>query len=163
MRLLCFRFVTTITLLAAGLDSDIKLWDTRNLSQPTCTYYGHVPSSARRLKKIHHPTFYIPRQQASRKDPLVDQCFILTGGEGSHALSMFRYDPNSSSNDIANRSSVFSRGTLFDDCGDVGCIAVHGEMVAASVDGGDILLLAPTGRSASKSTAIFHPEKDTSM
>ena len=43
------------------------------------------------------------------------------------------------------RSAVFSRGTLPDDIGgDVGAIAVQGKLVAASVDGGDILLLAPS-------------------
>jgi hypothetical protein len=123
----------------------MKLWDIRSYSQPLCTYYGHVPHSGRRLRRIHPPVFYAPNGVHS-------QTFLLSGGEASHSLSMFQQrrgeynntDYSGITNRETLRSAVFSRGTLPDDVGgDVGAIAVQGRLVAASVDGGDILLLAP--------------------
>jgi WD40 repeat protein len=140
-------------LFSAGLDEEMKLWDIRYSQAPLCTYYGHVPHSGRRLRRIHHPVFYAPN------NGVTSQTFLLSGGEASHSFSMFQhkeYKNNTSSSTGASgtatkretlRSAVFSRGTLPDDIGgDVGAIAVHpqGRLVAASVDGGDILLLAPS-------------------
>ena len=39
--------------------------------------------------------------------------------------------------------SVFSRGALPHDVGDVGSLAVHGRDVAVAVEGGEVLLLSP--------------------
>jgi hypothetical protein len=119
----------------------MKLWDIRSYSQPMCTYFGHVPHSGRRLRRIHHPVFYAP-------NGINSQTFVLTGGEASHSFSMFQHGGYNTASGTTRRetlrSAVFSRGTLPDDIGgDVGAIAVQGRFVAASVDGGDILLLAP--------------------
>jgi hypothetical protein len=123
----------------------MKLWDIRSYSQgPLCTYYGHVPHSGRQLRRIHHPVFYAPNGVTS-------QTFLLSGGEASHSFSMFQHDGGYNTSTASGttmrretlRSAVFSRGTLPDHV-DVGAIAVQGRLVAASVDGGDILLLAPS-------------------
>jgi hypothetical protein len=132
-------------LYSAGLDQEIKVWDIRSSGQaPLCTYYGHVPHSGRRLRRIHHPVFYAPNGVTS-------QAFLLSGGETSHSLSMFQHHGGYQNTACGTRrretlrSAVFSRGTLPDDIGgDVGAIAVQGKLVAASIDGGDILLLAPS-------------------
>jgi hypothetical protein len=42
--------------------------------------------------------------------------------------------------------SVYSRAKLPSGCGDAGCLAVQGERVASTVDGGEVLLLAPQVR-----------------
>ncbi len=39
--------------------------------------------------------------------------------------------------------SVFSRGKLPQDVGDIGSLAIHGNEVAVAVDGGEVLLLSP--------------------
>ena len=125
----------------------MKLWDIRSSTQaPLCTYYGHVPHSGRRLRRIHHPVFYAPN------NGVTSQTFLLSGGEASHSFSMFQHHGGYQNTAVSGtrkretlRSAVFSRGTLPDDIGgDVGAIAVQGKLVAASVDGGDVLLLAPS-------------------
>ena len=87
-----------------------------------------------------------------------ESSFILSGGEGSHAISMFqlgqqvagggrRSDHHASEKKSSDESmllqSVFSRGTLPDDVGDIGSLAVRGRDVAVAVEGGEVLLLSP--------------------
>jgi WD40 repeat protein len=128
-------------LLTAGLDSVIQQWDLRYLlqQQPVCEYFGHVPTTTRRCKRIHHPVFYRDGQGGDQ--------FVLTGGEGSHSLSMFRYErePGASVAEGHPRSAVYSRGTLPDDCShsDVGTIAVRQDLVATTVEGQVMLLKGP--------------------
>ncbi len=109
----------------AGLDEVIKLWDLRNISRPVTSYHGHVPGNgSRRLKQIHRPTFL---STASSLD-----LFILSGGEGSHAVSMFQLVERCKLNDsddndegeVDSPRSVFSRGKLPEDVGDVGSLAI---------------------------------------
>ena len=42
--------------------------------------------------------------------------------------------------------SVFSRGKLPPDVGDIGSLAVNGEDVAVAVEGGEVLMLSPKAR-----------------
>lgn len=142
--------VNSDVFLTAGLDSVIQAWDLRFLKQhqPLCEYYGHIPLSTRRCKRINHPAFYRPFEQNSQR-------FLLSGGEGSHALSMFLCSKDRSNllRNKLERHAVYSRGTLPHDCslGDVGSIAIQGESVAVSVDGGEILVLVPSPFCESKS------------
>ena len=140
--------------LTAGLDSVIQAWDSRYLKKgsdgqfcPVAEYVGHVPTSTRRCKRIHHPVFFHPfRHRNNNSD-----CFVLTGGEGSHSLSLFggRYNAASDSSAVTSRTQfrapVLSRGLLPTDCNhaDVGSICIHEDRVVASVDG-EILLLKPS-------------------
>mmetsp|Transcript_9158 Transcript_9158/g.14081 ORF Transcript_9158/g.14081 Transcript_9158/m.14081 type:complete len:719 (+) Transcript_9158:65-2221(+) len=122
-------------LMTAGLDETIKVWDVRFLTKPMFSFYGHVPVGVSRLRKIHHPTFYIPNK--------IGGSFVLTGSENSYSLSMFKHSYEFSHRDEDTiTSAVFSRGKLPEGCGDVGTIAINNEMVAASIDGGEVLLLA---------------------
>ena len=130
----------------AGLDEVIKLWDLRNTSSPIASYHGHVPCTGKRLKRIHRPTFLKP---FSSKE---ESAFILSGGEGSHAISMFQVQNrastvNNSSTDTkeGGEGVLFSRGKLPIDVGDIGSLAVHGRNnnVAVAVEGGEVLLLTP--------------------
>ena len=118
-------------LMTAGLDDQIKVFDIRSLDKPLFTYQGHVPTLSK-YKRIHHPVFYNPCQRTASSE-----LFVLSGGESSAALSMFR-------NEDAKESvvSVYSRGRLPADCGDAGCLAIQGQRVASTVDGGEVLLLA---------------------
>jgi len=121
--------------MTAGLDETIKVWDIRFLNRPLIAYYGHVPVDVSRLKRIHHPVFYTPSKSRSS--------FVLTGSENSHSLSLFKHDCDTLNGDRNTvRSAVFSRGKLPEGYGDVGTIALHNEVVAASVDGGEILLMS---------------------
>ena len=128
--------------ITAGLDSVIQAWDLRCLNSPVSEYFGHVPTSTRKCKRIHHPVFYSPSSSPDR--------FVLTGGEGSHSLSMFccSYTTAKGKEEPITRSSVFSRGMLPPDCGgrDVGSIAIQQDLVAASVEG-EVLLLKPPNKS----------------
>mmetsp|Transcript_50702 Transcript_50702/g.152704 ORF Transcript_50702/g.152704 Transcript_50702/m.152704 type:complete len:724 (-) Transcript_50702:53-2224(-) len=119
-------------LMTAGNDDVIKLFDTRSLDKPLLSYQGHVPL-LKRYKRIHHPVFYNPCSKLSNSEQ-----FVLSGGEGSQSLSLFR-------NQDAKQGivPVYSRGTLPSDCGDAGCLAIEGEKVASAVDGGEVLLLSP--------------------
>jgi hypothetical protein len=114
---------------SAGLDEIIKLWDLRNTSSPIASFHGHVPGSGKRLKRIHRPTFS-PASSSSSSS------FILSGGEGSHAISMFKLGEE-------GLQSVFSRGKLPPDVGDIGSLAVQGRNVAVAVEGGEVLMLLP--------------------
>jgi WD40 repeat protein len=129
--------------LTAGLDTVISSWDMRYLKEqsPVCEYHGHVPVTTTRCKRIHQPIFYNPSFSMSRTG--TKQRFILTGGEGSHALSMFQH---SMGEYTSKKATVFSRGTLPQDCnhGDTGSIAIRKDVVAISVEGGEILMLEPT-------------------
>ena len=141
----------------AGLDEIIKLWDLRNTSSPLASYHGHVPGNGnRKLKRIHRPTFL--SSAVSSSSTVEESSFILSGGEGSHAISMFqlgqqvagggrRSDHHPSEKKSSEESmllqSVFSRGTLPDDVGDIGSLAVQGRDVAVAVEGGEVLLLSP--------------------
>jgi len=142
--------------LTAGLDSVIQAWDLRNLRnnngelRPVTEYVGHVPTSTRRCKRIHHPILYTP--SSSRRGSL--GYYVLSGGEGSHSLSMFQQRhnrPNTTTTvfDLPDKSNrqvcVFSRGMLPPDLGnaDVGSMAVYEDVVAASVEG-EVLFLRPS-------------------
>lgn len=126
-------------LLTAGLDSVIQAWDIRYLKQgartPVCEYFGHVPTTTTRIKRIHHPAIY---NHAGDR-------FILTGGQGSGALSLFKFAPLQMRNKATLvRSAVYSRGGLPEDCchADVGSIALQRDRIAVTVDG-EVLLLSP--------------------
>lgn len=119
-------------LMTAGLDDQVKVFDIRSLDKPLYTYQGHVPTLSK-YKRIHHPVFYNPCQRTASSE-----LFVLSGGESSAALSMFR---NQDAKEAA--VSVYSRGRLPADCGDAGCLAIQGQRVASTVDGGEVLLLAP--------------------
>ena len=116
--------------LTAGLDTTIKLWDCRNASSPLASFHGHVPQSGKKMKRIHRPTFL----------SLGSESYILSGGEGSHSLSMFEL-----SNRRGDRTlhSVFHRGKLPEDHGDAGSVAVLGDRVAVAGEGGEVLILSP--------------------
>lgn len=120
--------------LSAGLDETIKLWDSRNSVRPLASFHGHVPqSSGKRLKRIHRPTF-IESSVAATSEP-----FILSGGEGSHSLSMFQLNNISSDGGL---QSVFNRGMLPEDHGDAGSLAVMNTSVAVSGEGGEVMILS---------------------
>lgn len=129
--LTCFLFFLSRSV--AGLDDQIKVFDIRSLGRPLLSYFGHVPSNLAKYKRIHHPVFYNP----CKKTVSAEQ-FVLSGGENSRSLSMFR---NHDAKDTM--VSVYSRGKLPSDCGDAGCLSVQGEKVASTVDGGEVLLLSP--------------------
>ena len=75
------------------------------------------------------------------------ESFILSGGEGSHSISMFQLDTidRTGTSDTGEKRlhSVFSRGKLPPDVGDIGSLAVLGRNVAVAVDGGEVLMLSP--------------------
>ncbi|KAL9183273.1 hypothetical protein ACHAXT_005060 [Thalassiosira profunda] len=120
--------------MTAGLDEVVKLWDLRNVSSPIASYHGHVPGSAKRLKRIHRPTFFNAVSST--------ESFILSGGEGSGAISMFQLGGSNEGSNEGLRS-VFSRGSLPEDVGDVGSLAVKGTDVAVAGGGGEVLMLSP--------------------
>jgi len=120
-------------LMTAGLDDQVKVFDIRSLDRPLLSYFGHVPSNLAKYKRIHHPVFYNPCKTSVSADQ-----FVLSGGENSRSLSMFR---NHDAKDT--RVSVYSRGKLPSDCGDAGCLSVQDEKVASTIDGGEVLLLSP--------------------
>ena len=122
----------------AGLDEVIKLWDLRNTASPIASYHGHVPASGRKLKNIHRPAFLVTA--ASPSAPSLES-FILSGGETSHAISMFQLSPRGDCHMESPPQSVFSRGRLPMDVGDIGSLAVHGRNVAVAA-GGEVLLLS---------------------
>ena len=129
------------TFITAGLDDVIKLWDLRNTGKPVMTgsFHGHVPMSGRKLKRIHRPTFFSNGSSNS-------ESFILSGGENSHAISMFEVDQANVdlySLEPSLLRSVFSRGKLPDGSGDVGSMAVHSDQVAVTVEGGEVIILQP--------------------
>jgi WD40 repeat protein len=118
----------------AGLDDVIKLWDLRNTAEPVMSFQGHVPISGmnKKLKRIHRPTFF----------NVSSESFILSGGENSHSISMFRVDEENVVEDALR--SVFSRGKLPDGSGDVGSMAVHSSSdVAVTTEGGEVIVLTP--------------------
>lgn len=117
--------------LTAGLDDIIKLWDLRNTREAVSSFHGHVPTSGRKLKRIHRPTFF----------NVGSDSFILSGGENSHAISMFRLGKEA--DDARSLLGVFSRGKLPDGSGDVGSMTVHSNQVAATVEGGEVIVLTP--------------------
>lgn len=117
--------------LTAGLDDMIKLWDLRNTREPVCSFHGHVPTSGRKLKRIHRPTFF----------NVDSESFILSGGENSHSISMFQ-EHEEAIDESSKLRSVFSRGKL-PDAGDVGSMAVHSTHVAVTVEGGEVIVLTP--------------------
>ncbi|OEU08827.1 WD40 repeat-like protein [Fragilariopsis cylindrus CCMP1102] len=149
------------TLVTAGLDPIIKVWDQRNLSEPILCLQGHVPNSTgSRCKKIHRPTFFHPGKKGRRRTTAIensllpniddsDHPFLLTGGQGSTSVSMYQIDTAT-----ANASaSLFSRGKLPIDCGNAGCIAVNGNQVAVTVDQGEIIILEPSSTTTSSTTS----------
>jgi len=123
--------------MTAGLDDVIKLWDLRNTSSTIASFHGHVPTSGKKLKRIHRPAF-------------LDACkesFILSGGEGSHCISMFQLDSNNGKPKQGDPvlQTVFSRGKLPPDIvGDIGSLAVHGRKLSVALEGGEVLTLSPT-------------------
>ena len=119
------------------MDECIKLWDLRNIKSPIASYHGHVPGR-KKLKRIHRPTFLSsPTSPTSLSDS-----FILSGGEGSNAISMFRLDKCEEKGSLLQ--SVYSRGTFPEEVGDVGTLAVNGRNnVAVATEGGEVFLLSP--------------------
>jgi WD40 repeat protein len=117
----------------AGLDEIIKIWDLRNTVRPFALFHGHVPSSGKKIKRIHRPAFL------SLHNAYTTKSFILSGGEGSHAISMFNLDNVVKDNAL---NSVFSRGKLPPDVGDIGSVATHESHIAVAVEGGEILMLS---------------------
>jgi WD40 repeat protein len=118
--------------LTAGLDEQIKLWDTRNATRPLASFHGHVPQSGKKMKRIHRPTFMTLSGTADS--------FILSGGEGSNSLSMFQLGNIPGAGSL---HSVFNRGKLPEDHGDVGSLAVLNDTVAVAGEGGEVLILSP--------------------
>jgi len=122
----------------------VKTWDIRNLSSPLSIFSGHVPTNIPRVKRIHHPVYYIPNSMNR------DSVSIITGGERSASLSLFLNPSNLGSKIEDTRSqfasseeTVYSRGLLPDGHGDAGTIATDGEVVAISVNSGEVLMLGP--------------------
>jgi hypothetical protein len=68
--------------------------------------------------------------------------YIISGGENSRSISMFQLSPSGDSTDGCPLQSVFSRGKLPLDVGDIGSLAVHGRNVAVAAEGGEVLLLS---------------------
>ena len=137
----------------AGLDPIIKIWDHRNLSKPVMCLHGHVPTSTMICKKIHRPTFFFPAGRIGRLSPKFDSPYLLTGGQGSASVSMYRIDcvKNATISQQAvptdfstSTASLFSRGKLPINFGDAGCIAVNGKTVAVAVGQGEIIILEPS-------------------
>jgi len=124
------------------MDEFIKLWDLRNTKAPIASYHGHVPGHGKKLKRIHRPTFLLNSASLSSdtSSSLLDS-FILSGGEGSNAISMFQISNSEESS--SSLQSVFSRGKFPADVGDVGSLAVNGRNVAVATEGGEVLLLSP--------------------
>ncbi len=133
--------------LTAGYDATIRSWDLRSLKEPLNSYHGHVPVTTTRCKRIHRPCIF--RQSMDTCNMTEDKLrYIISGSEKSGGLSIFQASGfeigNEGQNPCASQHTqipVYSRGFLPDDCGDAGCIAVHGSNVAVAVDGGDILIL----------------------
>jgi hypothetical protein len=125
------------------MDEFIKLWDLRNTKAPIASYHGHVPGHGKKLKRIHRPTFLLNTawSPSETSSSLFLDSFILSGGEGSNAISMFQL-PNSEESS-SPLQSVFSRGKFPADVGNVGSIAVNGRIVAVATEGGEVLLLSP--------------------
>ena len=125
------------------MDECIKLWDLRNIKSPIASYHGHVPGR-KKLKRIHRPTFLLSTTSTS-PIPLtvsLSDSFILSGGEGSNAISMFRLDKCEEKGSLLQ--SVYSRGTFPEEVGDVGTLAVNGRNnVAVATEGGEVFLLSP--------------------
>lgn len=141
----------------AGLDPIVKVWDCRNLSKPIASLEGHVPTNASgKMRKIHRPTFFNTKHSRSfdtlkRKssERIYRSSFLLTGGQGSSSVSMYKMDYQQENDDTsrlsgAHSSSLFSRGKLPLDCGDPGSIAVNGRQVAVAVDQGEVIVLEPS-------------------
>ena len=130
--------------ITAGHDESIYTWDLRSLKEPVRSYHGHVPLTTKKCKSIHRPCFLT--------SPSCDEDnFILSGSENSGCLSIFQCNSNLQVElDVPTKKKthipVYSRGLLPNDCGDVGCIAVHGSNAAVAVDGGEVLLLEPRSR-----------------
>jgi len=128
------------TFFSAGLDTTIHSWDLRILKGPVESYYGHVPLTTKKCKRIHRPCIY-------RSELGLD--YLLSGSENSGCLSIFQVSKEREE-DVCkelHKSPVYSRGYLPDDCGDAGCIGVHGSNVVVTVDGGDVLILEPRSSS----------------
>jgi hypothetical protein len=123
----------------AELDDLIKLWDLRNTTSPIASYHGHVPVNGKKLKRIHRPIFL---STAASSSSLPLESFILSGGENSHAISMFQLPPRGDFHVESPLQLVFSRGKLPMDVGDIGSLAVHGRNVAVAAEGGEVLLLS---------------------
>ncbi|KAL3807161.1 hypothetical protein ACHAXA_011362 [Cyclostephanos tholiformis] len=123
----------------AGLDELIKLWDLRNTASPIASFHGHVPVSCKKLKRIHRPAFLNTTASSSNSSL---ESYIISGGENSHSISMFQLLLSTDSRDGCPLQSVFSRGKLPMDAGDIGSLAVYGRNVAVAAEGGEVLLLS---------------------
>lgn len=97
-----------------------------------------MPGCGKKLKRIHRPTFLLSPDTSTTS---FSDSFILSGGEGSNAISMFQLDKCVER--TSSLQSVFSRGSFTADVGDVGSLAVNGRNVAVATDGGEVLLLSP--------------------
>mmetsp|Transcript_5771 Transcript_5771/g.8366 ORF Transcript_5771/g.8366 Transcript_5771/m.8366 type:complete len:517 (+) Transcript_5771:1845-3395(+) len=144
----------------AGLDSTIHTWDLRHLSKPILSYTDHMVSLAapRRPKSIHRPAMYTPYTTTTnitfQKNPSdgtttlpKSKGYILSGGEGTHAFTMFglgcscQHPPIQS---MASSSHCNTRAIGRMHLGhDIGCIATRDSRVAVSIATGEVLMLRP--------------------
>jgi len=153
-------------LMTAGYDDTIHVLDIRYLPQPIHSFRGHVPSSTRRCRRIHRPSFFLPPEGTRNHH---SQEFILSGGEGSHCLSMFQcnfgavakpqmqtststqalhhddpYRAMDSNEGVGDAMSLYSRGALPQGCGDANCISIRGSKAVVATASGEILVLEPS-------------------
>lgn len=128
----------TYTCLTAGYDKSIYLWDLRKLggkaATPLATLEGHVPAQVTKCKRIHRPIVL------SNNTSNNNNCWILTSGQSSRALSLFGI-AKTNQDDLPRPATLASRGRLPEDYGDGGCLASYQDQVAVSNDHGQVLLL----------------------
>ena len=111
------------------------------MKEPLTSFYGHVPLTTKRFRRIHRPVFFNPllNYQTSQKGP----DFILSGSEGSESIFMFQHELSKKKESKEKNVPVFSRGNLPLHSGDVGCIAAQASNVAVATEGGNVLMLSP--------------------
>ena len=107
-----------------------------------------MPGCGKKLKRIHRPSFFLNNASSSLDTTSTESCsdsFILSGGEGSNAISMFQLNNREGSSSSSSLQSMFCRGSFPLGVGDVGSLAVDGRNVAVATESGELLLLSPYG------------------